>query len=695
MSSPSMIPAPTALDRARPRFSRGIFWLSLLLLVAAGLTRSWIATSKDGMQIDEAWHAVAGISYARTGDFRLNPEHPPLIKLWVGAAMPESKFRLAPFVAMDDKAGEREFIDDAFYLHNDPQVVQRQIRLAMLAFHGLVLLALGWALQRVFGAQLALLVIALLLIDPTVAAHLPVVLTDLPLTLLSALAVVLAFSAFQSFRPLDLALAALSLGLALVSKHSAIPVGLFVIGLGAFFVLRDLVYPRVAQPTSAKQHVQRACAVLAVGLGAYMTMWASYGFRFDESPITSAIPTFNRSIADKIADLNSAGYRSILQLFLDLKLLPRAYLWGLADIIRAGVEGRQDVMYVFGTLVFGNTPWYFFPAVLVAKLPLGLLALSVAGFVLLARRKLAQAWVAPSVVMLAWAGFYLLFIIKGNSGYAGIRHAAPLYPAVALLAGLALIHLRASSSMVQRAGALGALVLFCASALPVMRPWEYYNELAGGQDDAWRYFADDGLENGQRVKDIADYYNQHIRGKAEPAYDFYDLFDHEKKAYDLTFREPEDDVSDSDVIEGTVFVNTRWLGPRPLYDYAAFRAATPVARFGNLLVLRGRFQIPWLRADRRLGQVWDALAPGKRDPARAEVLLQEITSIYPEDYQASFQLGNLLVERGAVEPAMRAYALSRDHAPKGDSIVGVLSRQIDALASSGASVGPLRNPWLE
>src|SRR5213080_1180132 len=30
---------------------------------------------------DEGAHLVAGVSYWRTGDFRLNPEHPPLLKL--------------------------------------------------------------------------------------------------------------------------------------------------------------------------------------------------------------------------------------------------------------------------------------------------------------------------------------------------------------------------------------------------------------------------------------------------------------------------------------------------------------------------------------------------------------------------------------------------------------------------------------
>jgi hypothetical protein len=561
----------------------------------------------------------------------------------------------------------------------------------MLAFHGVILLALGWALRRQVGSGIALVTIALLLIDPTIAAHLPVVLTDLPLTLLGALAVLLAIPAFRTWRPVDLALASGALGLALVSKHSAIPVGLAVLGFGVLATLWE------ARRIPRAQLMFRLGAVASVMAGAYVVMWALYGFRFAESPNPLDTITFNRPIADKIADLNSSTNRAILQFALDHQLLPRAYLWGLADIIRAGVEGRQDVMYVFGRLVFGDTPWYFFPAVVLAKLPLGTLALAIAGSVLLVRRKVPAQAIFPAAVMLGWAAFYMVFVMRGNSGYAGIRHAAPVFPTIALLAAFPVLYVLQTRARGAGVAVGAALCASCVSALPTMRPWEYHNELAGGTDGAWMYFADDGLENGQRVKELAAYYDAHVRGTGERAYDFYDLFDNEKKVYgleELIF--PEENPEDTDTLAGTMFVNTRYLGPRPLYDYAAFRGAQPVARFGNLMVYKGEFRITWLRASRRLNAARTALEEEPKDPRRAEQLLEEAEALYPDDYRASFELGNLLLERGAIDPAISAYARSRERAPKGDGIVRVLSSQIEALrtASAGA-VRPLRNPWLE
>lgn len=71
-----------SLPRSRPI----IGFLLLLLLVALCVLRSWIGTRLDSLTVDEPWHIVAGTAYARTGDFHLNPEHPPLVKLWVGHA---------------------------------------------------------------------------------------------------------------------------------------------------------------------------------------------------------------------------------------------------------------------------------------------------------------------------------------------------------------------------------------------------------------------------------------------------------------------------------------------------------------------------------------------------------------------------------------------------------------------------------
>jgi hypothetical protein len=57
----------------------GFFSGLLVLLVALAIVRSAIATRLDGFTIDEAYHIAADVSYVRLGDYRVNPEHPPLV----------------------------------------------------------------------------------------------------------------------------------------------------------------------------------------------------------------------------------------------------------------------------------------------------------------------------------------------------------------------------------------------------------------------------------------------------------------------------------------------------------------------------------------------------------------------------------------------------------------------------------------
>ena len=182
----------------------GLFTLVLLLLIGAAIVRSAIATHLDGFTIDEAYHIAAGVSYVRYSDFRINPEHPPLVKLWVGSLISATGFSLNNLRPFADKADERNFAEEDVYFNNDFNSVQRRARIAMWTLNGLLLVFFAFAVRRTFGPEVALGTLLFLAIDPTVAAHLPVVTTDLPVSLLSASAVVLAVPAFQGWAWRDL-----------------------------------------------------------------------------------------------------------------------------------------------------------------------------------------------------------------------------------------------------------------------------------------------------------------------------------------------------------------------------------------------------------------------------------------------------------------------------------------------------------
>jgi len=134
--------------------------------------------------------------------------------------------------------------------------------------------------------------------------------------------------------------------------------------------------------------------------------------------------------------------------------------------------------------------------VIALKLPLGLLALALLGGALVLLRR---ARLAGRMPLTALAGFSLLFLLVLGSGsaYGGVRHALPLFPMLALLGGVAVSTAASPSRRSVRWVAAVALAGAAASALPVVRPWEYYNELIGGPENAYLYFADEGVDLGQ------------------------------------------------------------------------------------------------------------------------------------------------------------------------------------------------------
>jgi hypothetical protein len=140
-----------------------------------------------------------------------------------------------------------------------------------------------------------------------------------------------------------------------------------------------------------------------------------------------------------------------------------------------------------------------------------------------------------------------------------------------------------------------AFLLASASALPVMRPWEYFNEIVGGPARGYLYFDDEGTDLGQRSKELAGYYSHTIQVTGDVPLLMYQIQRTERLARkidwlgrDLTRDETR---MNSPVFQGTVFASSARLGRRLWWNADALRAATPVARFGNLFIFRGNFDL--------------------------------------------------------------------------------------------------------
>jgi hypothetical protein len=216
-------------------------------------------------------------------------------------------------------------------------------------------------------------------------------------------------------------------GLALTAKHSA-PVSVLSVALiGVAIVL----YQPITQIGDARW--RRFVKLGTMLCGALIVLWGSYFFRYAETPTGQEM--FNRTLADKVKDVDSPTYHAVLAGLSATHMLPRAYVWGFADTVHAGMEGRPYAQLMFGRVYVLNGPKYFFPAMIGLKLPIGLSLLSLGGLALFFGKGLTSGSNFATAILLTTAILFLLVLAKGAT-YAGIRHALPVVVLLSIFGGI-------------------------------------------------------------------------------------------------------------------------------------------------------------------------------------------------------------------------------------------------------------------
>lgn len=665
----------------------------VVLLVALTVVRSHCGTRLDGWTRDEPWHVVAGASYVRYGDYRLNNEHPPLVKLWAGAWAPE-RFRVRAPTQVHNKAQERQLVEETMFADNDAPAVQARMRIAMWTFHALLLIAIGLLLWYTFGLPWALGTLAFFAIEPTVGAHLPLVMTDLPVALLLLISAICVGQLANGWRWRWVLGCGVALGFTLGAKLSALPgmAGLIVVLVIATLVRRGPGWRAVTQ---------RVGKVAVVGLVAWIVLWSQYGFRYHSSP--DGTDHFNRPMEEKLAGLSSTTWREAIDLADRWHLVPRVYLWGLADRVRAGVEGRDESYYfVWGVGYEGDRPpLHTWPSVIAGKIPLALLTLVGLAAVLIVRTRLPPGarWTMWAVA--GFAGFYLLTLMTSRETFGGIRHALPVVGALAVLAG-------AASSRVweRRSRSLLVAVVMLYSAAFAMtigepRLWEYFNELAGGSEGGFRYFYSESVDLGQRFPEVQAYYERVIAPSGLPFYRGYKtgVVDEQAKATGVKLEPLVKSMEDTNV-EGIhdgyflngmrVTVHMPWNDPKE-----TLQGLVLVARFGQSGIWRGRRVSPRERAVAMVDIVEDYIDfENHPDWALVARRLEDAVR-YIVKPTPHIELGNAYLHLGQREAALRAYRRPLDGSFEvSKNVRKALEDQIARIeaATDIATIAPLSDP---
>ncbi len=238
-----------------------------ILLFALFAFQLWLHATRTSVTIDEPTHLLAGYRHLVCGDFGINREHPPLLK--IVAALPLLPMQPKdPFGPCGRIEGSSQAVgldaDGTFVLANGIDRMVIPARIASMLFSLALALLVFMAARTMFGPTEGLIALAVLAFEPVLIAHGSLVTNDMALTA-TLFGTVFALHLYrENPTPARLALIGIAAGLTLAAKYS----GVIVLPIVVLFLwprLRLFLWP----------HLRAVAIVLAL---AALVLFATYGF---------------------------------------------------------------------------------------------------------------------------------------------------------------------------------------------------------------------------------------------------------------------------------------------------------------------------------------------------------------------------------------------------------------------------------
>jgi 4-amino-4-deoxy-L-arabinose transferase-like glycosyltransferase len=478
-------------------FAGGLIILQMILVA--------IIVHGESLTFDEGDHIFAGYMMWHSGDYGLNPEHPPLVKLVATLPLLQENLWLPP---LQQRWFKSEAYRDGrdFMERNDGPRHRLLFRMRLAAGVFAVGLSVMVFLMgsKLFGESAGLLALLLVVFEPNVMANSDLVTTDMGVACFFLATIYCFYRYARQPSVIRLLLTGLAAGLTLSAKHSGILLAPMLLGL-------TLVEIACAERGRHK----RMAGILSGGFAAIVVLavvvlWAFYGFRYAARP---AGLLMNPTLSEYAAPLTGMnGW--VIGHVANWRLLPESYLMGMTDIHYAA---QQYPIFLLGH-DYAHGVWWYFPVALSIKTTLGLIGLEVlAGIALIGRqlrhgRELAYL-VVPGAIYLGVA------ILSGMN--IGTRHVLFLYPLAALLAAAGVTALAQHSRRWLWIG--GGLVAFHVISAMAIFPAEmaYGNEAWGGTANTHKYLSDSSVDWAQQLPHIKQWVDAHPGEECWLAYSAY------------------------------------------------------------------------------------------------------------------------------------------------------------------------------
>lgn len=491
------------------------------LIIAGSVILAILSVWDEPLIVDEVPHVGSGYSYLTTGNYRLNPEHPPLAKD-LGAFpllflnLDRSAFQMKPWT--EDLNGQWEFGRDLVYeTGNDAQLIAHAVKIPMLLFFVLsAILIFKWA-RRLYGDKGGFIALILFSFSPTIMAHARFVTTDLAALFGVLTSTYFILKYFKEPNRKNFWIASLIFGVALLAKFSTIL-------LVFFFAILALAY--------GLSHFKKIMATARLFLITCLLMLA--GFVIVVWPVYY-LHTMNYPIEKQYSDTKTLMTSYGNRLFAD----PVVWASG-KPVLRAAAQYGLGLLMATQRSVGGNTTYflgevsrfgwhYYFPVVYFIKEPLPfwglvIIALLMLGWQLKKPSKQSFRRGANFIkdhleefAMLIWLAIYWGTSINSTLNI-GVRHLLPVFPFTILLISGQTSRLinKSKKFLILVCILLGWFVFENLNVFPYYLT--YFNQSVGGPANGYKYVVDSNLDWGQDLVRFSNWVKENNIPKIETDY---------------------------------------------------------------------------------------------------------------------------------------------------------------------------------
>ena len=470
--------------------------ITALILLFIMFLSGFFSYQGDSATMDELSHIPAGYSYVSQKDFRINPEHPPLIKSLAGLPLLflNLNFPSDSWAWNNEVNAQWNFGYDFLYASgNNVEQILFWARLPML----FLLVFLGWFIfywtKKEFGKNIALFVLTLFSFSPTFLAHGRLVTTDIG----AVLGFILGFYFWLKF-------------LRNPSKTNVIATG-FVFGICMLFKFSlALLIPSFAIITLTYALLNKKnllkYILLSILIGVIGTMFVILPVY--QIHVLNYPP--EKQLSDTMTLFPVSGIPKKIITFMAGNPATRAlahYFLGLMMATHRTATG--NTVYFFNR-ISNSGWWYYFPAVYLLKIPLAFHILTLLSLSLITKTKKEERikdWIKNHFTEFSMLVFLAIYWGTSMVGILnlGIRHILPVFPFTYILVGLGLSKIKEMKKPAFRKTGICLIVLllgwYIFSSLNVYPHYlSYFNEIVSGTDNGYKYITDSNYDWGQDLK---------------------------------------------------------------------------------------------------------------------------------------------------------------------------------------------------